>query len=67
MRSPRALGDPPVTVWSADSTYAVVLADRVRYAVPLGRLGELARRAFVRRDLDRVFDHRVHAIAGRLA
>jgi Motility related/secretion protein len=26
----RGLGDPPVTVWSADSTYAVVLRDRGR-------------------------------------
>ena len=28
--APRLPGDPPVTVWSADSTYAVVLADRGR-------------------------------------
>jgi hypothetical protein len=28
--APPAPGDPPVTVWSADSTYAVVLADRGR-------------------------------------
>lgn len=28
--APRAPGDPPVEVWSADSTYAVVLADRGR-------------------------------------
>ena len=28
--SPRGLGDPPVTLWSADSTYAVVLKDRGR-------------------------------------
>lgn len=28
--SPPAPGDPPVEVWSADSTYAVVLADRGR-------------------------------------
>ncbi len=27
---PRLPGEPPVTVWSADSTYAVVLADRGR-------------------------------------
>ncbi|MDX1494848.1 MAG: hypothetical protein R3253_12345, partial [Longimicrobiales bacterium] len=28
--APRAPGDPPVEVWSSDSTYAVVLADRGR-------------------------------------
>jgi hypothetical protein len=28
--APRAPGDPPVELWSADSTYAVVLADRGR-------------------------------------
>jgi hypothetical protein len=26
--TPRSLGDPPLTLWSADSTYAVVLTDR---------------------------------------
>ncbi|MBW3534001.1 MAG: hypothetical protein KY453_02090 [Gemmatimonadetes bacterium] len=30
LREPRGPGDPPVTLWSADSTYAVVLADRGR-------------------------------------
>jgi ligand-binding SRPBCC domain-containing protein len=44
----------------------VIIRDRVRYALPFGRIGELARR-FVGRDLDRIFDHRMHAIAGRLA
>ena len=28
--APPAPGDPPVEIWSADSTYAVVLADRGR-------------------------------------
>ena len=63
----------PYALWEHTHTFApvgedaVVIADRVRYALPLGRLGELARRAFVRRDLDRIFDHRMCAIAGRLA
>ncbi len=30
LASPRSPGDPPVEVWSADSTYAVVLRDRAR-------------------------------------
>jgi ligand-binding SRPBCC domain-containing protein len=40
-----------------------VVRDRVRYALPLGRLGELAHAAFVRRDLERIFDFRRAAVA----
>jgi hypothetical protein len=63
----------PYALWEHTHTFApagedaVVISDRVRYALPLGRLGELARRVLVRRDLDRIFDHRMRAIAGRLA
>ena len=39
-----------------------VVRDRVRYALPLGRLGSLAHAAFVRRDLERIFDHRRAAV-----
>jgi ligand-binding SRPBCC domain-containing protein len=35
-----------------------VVRDRVRYALPAGRLGSLAHTAFVRRDLERIFDYR---------
>jgi ligand-binding SRPBCC domain-containing protein len=62
----------PYALWEHTHTFepagedAVVISDRVRYALPFGRLGELARRLFVRRDLDRIFDHRMRAIAGRL-
>ena len=38
-----------------DST---LIRDEVRYALPLGRIGDLARRLFVLRDLERVFEHR---------
>jgi ligand-binding SRPBCC domain-containing protein len=63
----------PYTLWEHTHTFepagpdGVIIRDRVRYALPFGRLGELARRRFVRRDLDRIFDHRMRAIAGRLA
>lgn len=40
-----------------------LVRDRVRYAMPLGRLGELAHAAFVRRDLERIFDFRRAAVA----
>ncbi len=35
-----------------------LMRDTVTYAIPGGPLGELARRAFVGSDLDRIFDHR---------
>ncbi|HET8754502.1 MAG TPA: SRPBCC family protein [Solirubrobacteraceae bacterium] len=62
----------PYALWEHTHTFepagedAVVIADRVRYALPFGRLGELARRLVVRRDLERIFDHRTRAIASLL-
>jgi ligand-binding SRPBCC domain-containing protein len=41
-----------------------LMRDTVRYAIGFGLLGELARRAVVRRDLDAIFDFRRTAIAG---
>jgi hypothetical protein len=41
---------------------ATVIRDRVRYRIGFGPLGELARVLVVRHDLDRIFDHRRHAI-----
>jgi hypothetical protein len=38
-----------------------IIHDRVRYAIPLGPLGALAHRLFVRRDLGRIFDYRAEA------
>lgn len=49
-----------------DGEHAVVIGDRVRYALPLGVLGWIAHQAFVKRDLDRIFDYRRRAIAARL-
>jgi ligand-binding SRPBCC domain-containing protein len=43
------------------------IVDRVRYELPLGVLGELARVAIVRRDLQRIFDYRQQSVAGALA
>jgi ligand-binding SRPBCC domain-containing protein len=39
-----------------------VVRDRVRYALPLGPLGAAARLAFVRRDLERIFEFRRAAV-----
>jgi ligand-binding SRPBCC domain-containing protein len=46
---------------------AVVIRDRVRYAVPFGWVGRLANSLFVRRDLERIFDFRMRAVALALA
>jgi ligand-binding SRPBCC domain-containing protein len=42
---------------------AVVIRDRVRYALPCGLVGRLAHSLFVRRDLQRIFDFRMRAVA----
>ncbi|HEX8855589.1 MAG TPA: SRPBCC family protein [Thermoleophilaceae bacterium] len=40
-----------------------LMRDVVRYAVPFGALGEVARRLLVERDLERIFDYRAAAVA----
>ena len=50
-----------------DGDGATVVRDRVSYALPLGPLGELARRAVVARDLDRIFDHRLASVSKVMA
>lgn len=42
------------------------MCDVVRYAVPLGAMGRLARALLVRRDLERIFDSRRDAVAALL-
>jgi ligand-binding SRPBCC domain-containing protein len=39
-----------------------LMRDTVRYALPLGPLGEIAHRVLVRRDLARIFDFRRDAV-----
>jgi ligand-binding SRPBCC domain-containing protein len=62
----------PYSLWEHTHTFArdgeggVLIADRVRYALPLGPLGEIAHAAFVRRDLERIFDYRAQAVRERL-
>lgn len=40
-----------------------LMRDTVRYALPLGPLGEVARSMLVARDLRRIFDYRADAVA----
>ena len=43
-----------------------LVRDQVDYALPLGRLGELAHPLFVRRDLERIFAYRHRAVREQL-
>ena len=49
-----------------DHPEGTLVRDSVSYEIPLGPLGELARRLFVRRDLDRIFKYRRLAVAEAL-
>jgi ligand-binding SRPBCC domain-containing protein len=58
----------PYALWhhthafEADDDGGTVMRDTVRYSIPFGPLGTLARAAVVRRDLDRIFDYRRDAV-----
>ena len=61
----------PYRLWHHTHTFAsagdgTLMGDRVRYALPLGPLGELAHVALVRRDLDRIFAFRHAVVRARL-
>jgi ligand-binding SRPBCC domain-containing protein len=65
IRGPYALWEHTHSFESAGEG-AVLIADRVRYALPLGPVGELAHSLLVRRDLERIFDYRHAAVARQL-
>jgi len=44
--------------FKADGDGGTVMRDVVRYEMPLGPLGDLARKLLVERDLDEIFDYR---------
>ncbi len=53
----------PFALWHHTHTFqpdgeGTLMRDRVRYRMPLGPLGELARVALIGRDLERIFDFR---------
>jgi ligand-binding SRPBCC domain-containing protein len=61
----------PYRLWQHTHSFepdgdGTLMQDRVRYALPLGPLGEAAHLAFVRRDLDRIFAVRHTAVRARL-
>jgi ligand-binding SRPBCC domain-containing protein len=58
----------PYRVWHHTHAFApdgdgTIMHDVVRYGLPLGPLGELARLMLVRRDLDGIFDFRRKEVA----
>ena len=50
-----------------DGRGGTLMRDTVRYALPLGSLGELAHRLLVRRDLAAIFDFRQSAVLASLS
>jgi ligand-binding SRPBCC domain-containing protein len=61
----------PYRLWHHTHTFepheqGTLMRDVVRYSLPLGVLGRLAHAAFVRRDLERIFDFRA-TVLGRQA
>ncbi len=63
LRGPYALWHHTHTFEPApDGDGGTLMRDVVRYALPLGPLGELARRLVVRRDLEAIFDYRAERI-----
>jgi ligand-binding SRPBCC domain-containing protein len=53
----------PYALWEHSHSFepageGTLVRDRIRYRLPLGILGGLAHVAFVRRDLERIFDYR---------
>lgn len=62
----------PYALWHHTHTFepdgsgGTVMRDEVRYALPLGGLGELAHRLLVRGDLERIFDYRAERVPALL-
>ncbi len=63
---PFAIGgaSAPANLWPEPlaGPYGAIVKDTVDYGLPLGLLGQLAHRLFVRRDLERVFAYRHEAV-----
>lgn len=61
----------PYALWHHTHSFepdgdGTLMRDTVRYAIGFGALGELARRAFVTRDVERIFAHRQETVAALL-
>ena len=61
----------PYALWHHTHTFephaeGTLMRDRVRYRLPLGLAGAVAHLAFVRRDLEQIFDFRRDEVERRL-
>jgi ligand-binding SRPBCC domain-containing protein len=63
----------PYALWHHTHTFEAqpdgrtLMTDTVRYAIGFGPLGRIAHRLFVRRDVERIFEHRAQVIPALLA
>jgi ligand-binding SRPBCC domain-containing protein len=63
----------PYALWRHTHTFqddgrgSTLMRDELRYALPLGGLGELAHRLLVRRDIERIFDYRAERVRALLS
>jgi ligand-binding SRPBCC domain-containing protein len=62
LRGPYALWHHTHTFEALPDGEGTLMRDEVRYALPFGLVGELARRLFVGRDLETIFDYRAKRI-----
>ena len=62
LSGPYALWDHTHT-FEPDGKGGTIIGDRVLYEIGFGPLGQLAKRAFVRRDVERIFNYRAREIA----
>jgi ligand-binding SRPBCC domain-containing protein len=62
LRGPYALWHHTHTFEAIEDGAATLMRDVVRYALPFGLLGEAARRLFVARDIEAIFDYRAERI-----
>jgi len=62
LRGPYALWHHTHTFEAIEDGTATLMRDVVRYALPFGLLGEAARRLFVARDIEAIFDYRAERI-----
>jgi ligand-binding SRPBCC domain-containing protein len=62
VRGPYRLWHHTHELLAVDDGHATLMRDTVRYALPFGVLGEVARRTVVRRDLEAIFAFRAERV-----
>src|SRR4051794_22941866 len=67
VRGPYRLWHHTHELEALDGGPGTLMRDTVRYAVGFGRLGEIARRTVVRRDLEAIFAFRAERVPGLIA